>query len=236
MAHIIKSYISDELYKKNQTSADLEYSDQIENYTEEDVLLPDIQDNDELTQAQNENNELKIRINELETTISELRKDFDSELAESIKQQVDDKVKEYKLDNDNIFKDKITAFEKLLSEISDNYRNYLFDSKSTLSDIVFTSVYKLIASKYSSDEIRNIVEQSIADISDANKITVFITKKDFEAFNKASISNENLKFRVDERVKYGGCIIESDIERLDCRLDTKLEIFKNLMLGIDDDT
>ena len=157
-------------------------------------------------------------------------------LVESIKQQVDDKVEEYKLDNDNIFKDKITAFEKLLSEISDNYRNYLFDSKSTLSDIVFTSVYKLIASKYSSDEISNIVEQSIVDISDSNKITVFIAKKDFEAFNKTPISNENLKFRIDERVKYGGCIIESDVERLDCRLDRKLEIFKNLMLGLDDDT
>ena len=122
-----------------------------------------------------------------------------------------------------------------MSKITNDYNQYLFDSKSTLIDIVFTSVYKLISSKYSSDEIRNIVDQAIAEVNDSSKITVFISKNDYEIVKKQSINNENLKFKIDERVKCGGCIIESDTERLDCRLDRKLEIFKNLMLGIYED-
>ena len=234
MARIIKSFMSDRLYGENPMLVNTDNTDRSENYQEDDVLLSDIQD-DELIQMREENSLLKEKILGLESTISDLRKNFDNEVAESVKKKVDSQVDEYKVENDNIFKSKITNFEGLMSKITNDYNQYLFDSKSTLIDIVFTSVYKLISSKYSSDEIRNIVDQAIAEVNDSSKITVFISKNDYEIVKKQSINNENLKFKIDERVKCGGCIIESDTERLDCRLDRKLEIFKNLMLGIYED-
>ena len=198
-------------------------------------MLSDIQDNDELANIQDENSALKTKINELETTISDLRNDFDNKITETVKQKINTRIDEYKTENDNIFKDKITNFENLMLKVIDEYRQYLFNSKSTLVDIVFASVYKLISTKYSSIEISNIVEESISEINDTNQVTVFISQSDYETLKKSPLGNENIKFKIDERVKFGGCIIESDMESLDCRLDRKLDIFKNLMLGIYED-
>ena len=235
MAHIIKSYMSDTLYSENHISINSENTDRVENNHEEDVLLSDIQDNDELANIQDENSALKTKINELETTISDLRNDFDNKITETVKQKINTRIDEYKTENDNIFKDKITNFENLMLKVIDEYRQYLFNSKSTLVDIVFASVYKLISTKYSSIEISNIVEESISEINDSNQVTVFISQSDYETLKKSPLGNENIKFKIDERVKFGGCIIESDMESLDCRLDRKLDIFKNLMLGIYED-
>ena len=235
MAHIIKSYMSDALYSENHISINSENTDRVENNHKEDVLLSDIQDNDELAKIQDENSALKAKINELETTISDLRNDFDNKITETVKQKINTRIDEYKTENDNIFKDKITNFENLMLKVIDEYRQYLFNSKSTLVDIVFASVYKLISTKYSSIEISNIVEESISEINDFNQVTVFISQSDYETLKKSPLGNENIKFKIDERVKFGGCIIESDMESLDCRLDRKLDIFKNLMLGIYED-
>ena len=235
MAHIIKSYMSDALYSENHISINSENTDRVENNHEEDVLLSDIQDNDELANIQDENSALKTKINELETMISDLRNDFDNKITETVKQKINTRIDEYKTENDNIFKDKITNFENLMLKVIDEYRQYLFNSKSTLVDIVFASVYKLISTKYSSIEISNIVEESISEINDTNQVTVFISQSDYETLKKSPLGNGNIKFKIDERVKFGGCIIESDMESLDCRLDRKLDIFKNLMLGIYED-
>ena len=235
MAHIIKSYMSDALYSENHISINSENTDRVENNHKEDVLLSDIQDNDELAKIQDENSALKAKINELETTISDLRNDFDNKITETVKQKINTQIDEYKTENDNIFKDNITNFENLMLKVIDEYRQYLFNSKSTLVDIVYTSVYKLISTKYSSIEISNIVEESISEINDTNQVTVFISQSDYETLKKSPLGNENIKFKIDERVKFGGCIIESDMESLDCRLDRKLDIFKNLMLGIYED-
>ena len=136
MARIIKSFMSDGLYGENPMLVNADNTDRPENYQEDDVLLSDIQD-DELIQTREENSLLKEKILGLESTISDLRKNFDNEVAESVKKKVDSQVDEYKVENDNIFKSKITNFEGLMSKITNDYNQYLFDSKSTLIDIVF---------------------------------------------------------------------------------------------------
>ncbi len=122
------------------------------------------------------------------------------------------------------------AMTDVLKNIQDKYREELSNAKDDIIDITFASVTKIIATKYSSAEIENIVNECLDKYLTARDVTVYLSERDYSIFDVHFDKNINVQFAIDDKINAGGCIVDTGIERLDSRLDTKLEIFKNLLL------
>lgn len=235
MAHIIK-YSHDEMIVNDAVSDNNEIVDGCDDgeVVDKKNILSDKEQELQLRNdyLENECINLSSIIEEQKNTINLM----DEKIADSIKTSVDkgflDGVEQGKSDFLKQVQEKLDNFDNLLCEIKTNYMNYLYDSSDDILDIIFSSVTSIIAKEYSKDVLLSIVNSCIQEIDTIDDIKLHLSSEDFELFSDFKPEGPISKIIVDSRVRYGGCIIESTKERIDCRLDTKLSIFKNLLLDV----
>ena len=126
--------------------------------------------------------------------------------------------------------DKLDALDQLLKNILTEYKENLFNSSDDFIDIIFSSVIKIISKEYSQDIIFSMVNDVIHDLTSVNAIKIHVSADDIDYFDEYEFPSKSINVCVDSRVQHGGFIIESNNERLDCRLDKKIEIFKELLM------
>lgn len=186
--------------------------------------------NPELLVLETENYKLKKKIDELNAIIEEDRKKYE----ESIKNIRNDAYKEgLELAKDEYatsIQAEFSAISAMLKNICVKYKEELGNAKDDVIDITFASVTKIVATKYSKKEIENIVNECLDKYLTTRNITVYLSEHDYSIFDLHLDKDINIQFAIDNKINAGGCIVDTGIERLDSRLDTKLEIFKNLLL------
>lgn len=186
--------------------------------------------NPELLALETENYKLKKKIDEINAIIEDDRKKHE----ESINNIRNDAYKEgLELAKDEYTKSvqaEFSAITDILKKICAKYKEELGNTKDDIIDITFTSVTKIVATKYSKKEIENIVNECLDKYLTTRDITVYLSEHDYSIFDLHIDKDINVQFAIDNKISAGGCIVDTGIERLDNRLDTKLEIFKNLLL------
>ncbi len=235
MAHIIKSYESTGL-SENITPTVVVNNDDISNYSiENNDAFNNISDEndpvkDDIKRLNDEKYELMRKLNDLECKLKSINEEYDAKLDEALEKNIQLGIEQGREEYLASIQDNLDNLDALIETIGKEYKVSLCNSMDDIVDIVFTSVTKIIAKKYSRDDIRMIVDDCIENVCAADMIKIHVSIDDFPYFKNYSFSNKSLMLRSNSRVQYGGCILESNNERLDCRLDKKLEIFKKMLM------
>lgn len=198
---------------------------QIVNNDDPDTLI-----DNELSRLERNNAELEDKVLILERQLVDLEEENNTKVEESVQKGINLGVekghKEYLLS----VEDKLKALDLLVNIIADKYEENLFDSTDDFIDIIFTSVTKIIAKEYSKDTILNMVNESIKNLLNSNVVKLHVSSDDADYFDGYEFSANMIDINIDSRINHGGCIIETTNEKLDCRLDKKIEIFKELLM------
>lgn len=234
MARIIKyneSFITPEKLESTTLVDSAPYSSAI---TDNNSAV-EINDQDEefeniTTSVEDENITLIKKVMELEEQISDINQENNAKVKTSIDEGFNLGVEKGRSDYSSSVQDKLNSLDELFNKIMSDYKTHLFGSTDDLIDVIFTSVTKIIAKQYSKDTLIAIVNESINEITDSETIKLHVSSDDVDSFDDYKFSNESIQVIVDSRVQHGGCIVESNKERLDSRLDKKIEIFKNLLM------
>jgi flagellar assembly protein FliH len=85
----------------------------------------------------------------------------------------------------------------------------------------------------SADRVEACVREALNLVEQDTEITVFVNPQDLalleeqqSALLNGSGANPGLKFRSDEKITRGGCLLTSKFGELDARLETKIELLK----------
>lgn len=236
MAHIIKSIESFDL--SSDVNKDVSYESAVTIPSETDVEIEsDVTFVDEKvsveykrSDAEIENDKLHLKIKDLESQILKINAEYDEKIETSVNEGFKSGFEKGRSEYQSSIQNKLNSFDELIGEIQKDYKNNLLDSADDLVEIIFTSVTKIIAAGYSKDILIGYVNRHIDELSNSDTIKLHVSSADIEFFHGYKFNNDLISVTVDSRVRNGGCIIESDKERLDCRLDKKIEIFKSLLM------
>lgn len=179
---------------------------------------------------ENENIILLRKIEELESQLITINKKNEDDINSSMKDATAYGVQQGREDYLVSVSDKLNGLDGLLENISSEYKNALHDSTDDLIEILFSSVVKIISKEYSKDILLAMVNDSIKELAHSNDIILHVSSDDLDYFDNYEFPTKLVKVCVDSRVLHGGCIIETSTEKLDFRLDKKIEIFKSLLL------
>lgn len=186
--------------------------------------------NPELFVLETENYKLKKKIDELNAIIEEDRKRHEESIKNIRNNAYEEGLELAKDEYTRSMQAEFSTISAMLKNICTKYKEELSNTKDDVIDITFTSVTKIVATKYSKNEIENIVNECIDKYLTTKNITVYLSEYDYSIFDLHIDKDLNIQFAIDNKISAGGCIVDTGIERLDSRLDTKLEIFKNLLL------
>lgn len=196
----------------------------------------------------NKSKQLK-KIQELEETIDKLKQSHDElansyrELKDNYEQKVSSEVTCLLEEKVLAIKDKLTleAEQSInqLSKISNELIN-VFDRKfnlyeDDLKEMLFFSVLRILKKEYDDEYLLSVISESIDSYKSSKIVTISISPKDYKEHLRALktiAGGENLQIQPDERVKLGGCIVRMEEKSIDKRLETQVDIFKNILLGV----
>lgn len=129
------------------------------------------------------------------------------------------------------FKERLERFDALVASIEEQQRNLIEESEKELLALLFRMVEKIVG--LISQEKKDLIEETLrhllseAEISGRAKIRV--NPADLETVNqmKSHLRQQlpdikNLSINGDDSISRGGCVIETDLGKLDARMETRM--------------
>lgn len=136
----------------------------------------------------------------------------------------------------------LTEFEKHLIEIREIRSNVMLDVERDLLSLSVRIAEKILGKELTSNNktITDIVSTALRNARQREKVTVFVNPSDL-----ATVTSEGEKYSSDERIRIldfvadpsvpaGGCVIETEVGKIDARLDTQFKAIENALLGQSD--
>lgn len=133
----------------------------------------------------------------------------------------------------------LTEFEKNLIEIREIRSNVLHNAERDLLTLAVRIAGKILGKELNSNKkaIIDIVSTALKNARQQEKVTIFVNPSDLGA-----VSGEREKFSSDEKIRLldfvadpaveaGGCVIETEVGKIDARLETQLKVIENALLG-----
>lgn len=133
--------------------------------------------------------------------------------------------------------ERISLLNDACSQLTQKHERSLDDAEDDIVEIIYSSVCKLLCdSSLDSNSILPVVKRLAGRVISENKtINVHVSSSDYNdlaailpSINENALHNIN--FISDDRVEYGGCIVESNSGNIDARLDVQLQKFKEILL------
>jgi flagellar assembly protein FliH len=133
---------------------------------------------------------------------------------------------------------RLESLDDPCGQLRTEFRDYLNDSlQDTVIEVVLAAVGKLVGdTECDRDRVVAIVEQMARNVEGSHGIRVRISPGDFDLLDGHEWVPPNcnggppLEFAPDERIKLGGCIIETSHGDLDARLETQLRRLKEVLI------
>lgn len=137
------------------------------------------------------------------------------------------------------------GFEKALAEFTEHLINIkeirvnaLMDAERDLLRLSVRIAEKILGRELDADKgaIGDIVKAALHNARQQEKISVLVNPSDLEAaaeayerFSKEG-RNRNIDFVADPSVDAGGCVIETEVGRIDAGLETQLKVIESALL------
>lgn len=180
--------------------------------------------------------EKKLKIEELERKISAIELHaltVDSEIAIVKKTAQENGYAEgLKLAEDEL-KNKLTAVDESIATFCKSFEFSNSSIKKLAVELAFASLSKIFGEVYRKDlAVIALVNRSIESLRNPAKLTIRLNERDCEFISPyvAEIEKE-LGFPcdviADVRVKFGGCILETESGSFDARMESQLQIIKD---------
>lgn len=133
----------------------------------------------------------------------------------------------------------LAEFEKHLIEIREIRSNVLRDAERDLLTLAVRIAEKILGNELTSNKktITDIVSTALRNARQQEKVTVFVNPSDLgtvttevEKFSSAQ-KIRVLDFVADPSVPAGGCVIETEVGKIDARLETQFNVIEGALLG-----
>lgn len=136
----------------------------------------------------------------------------------------------------------LAEFETHLIEIREIRSNVLQDAERDLLTLAVRIAEKILGKELTSNKktITDIVSTALRNARQREKVTVFVNPADLGAITSEGekfSSNERIRildFVADPSVPAGGCVIETEVGKIDARLETQFKVIENALLSQSD--
>ncbi len=133
----------------------------------------------------------------------------------------------------------LEKIRNLIGQIRDKISEELKSAEPHLLKLAYTIAKKVIAAelRINKNAILNIVREAIERLKDKTKIIVKLNPADYDFVEKEKekikegFEIKELKFERDEKVKEGGCIVQTQFEEVDAQIDMKLKEIEKQLIG-----
>ncbi|NOT46677.1 MAG: type III secretion system stator protein SctL [Acidobacteria bacterium] len=133
----------------------------------------------------------------------------------------------------------LTEFEKHLIEIREIRSNVLNDAERDLLKLSVRIAEKILGKELASNKkaVTDIVATALKHARQREKVTVSVNPSDLGAITAGGekfSSDERIRildFVADPSVSVGGCVIETEVGKIDARLETQLRVIENALLS-----
>ncbi len=133
----------------------------------------------------------------------------------------------------------ITEIEKHLIEVREMRLNVLREAEKDLLKLSVRIAEKILGKELASSKkaITDIVSTALRNARQREKVTVMVHPSDFEQVKLHSekyASDEGIRlldFVADISVPVGGCVIETEVGKIDARLETQFRVIENALLS-----
>lgn len=127
------------------------------------------------------------------------------------------------------------AAEKLIEVITNLQQQWsqaFNNSQSHLVAIAYAAVVKILG-KHFTDEtlVKDMVAGVLQEYSDQQILVIKVSAKDYETIKSSDIDLGSISIKSDEKVRLGGCLIETLAGTIDARFDIQLENLKQLLVN-----
>ncbi|MDH5228495.1 MAG: FliH/SctL family protein [Gammaproteobacteria bacterium] len=191
------------------------------------------QDDYQLVVAQN--TQLKLDNVELKQQVDVLNDGLRLDQEEACKKAYDEAYARGLEDATKEMNSKLVSLETLLGTINDEKQRYLQAMSDELLDVVMVSISKIVGESLANKTFsRAAINHAIQQVTNQQVIEVLVSPQDYEMLVHETSDSPCLSLTyplvADERVRYGGCIIQLDQGSLDARLEQQLEELKKVLL------
>lgn len=136
----------------------------------------------------------------------------------------------------------LTEFEKHLLDIREIRANVLLNAERDLLTLSVRIAEKILGKELTSNKkaVADIVSTALRNARQREKVTVFVNPSDLATVTSEGekfSSNEKIRlldFVADPSVPVGGCVIETEVGKIDARLETQFKVIENALLSQSD--
>lgn len=181
--------------------------------------------------------QLKQDNSELSNAYNELTDDYEVKILSKVEEQVMSRVGEIKADLVAESEQTMMELAGIVDTISNCYENELHAHENDIKEIVFASLLKILNKEYGIEYLLSVINESIDSVKSSKSINIFISEADYQAHSEVLnelFNHESVIIKPDGKVKLGGCIVRANEKNLDKRLETQIDIFKNILLDVGD--
>lgn len=169
------------------------------------------------------------RTAEVESRLEELRNEIDQKRKEaSEKGFIEGRMKGLEQGLEE-YRKKIQILDEVVKQVNHRIDSVMEEAEEAAVELSFSALGKILFGQLVNREmilhvVRNLKEGFFYD---TKKIVVHVSQEDLDLLSNSMDEKDNLpegiRFVADERVKYGGCIVEADNGNMDARLEVQLQ-------------
>ena len=127
------------------------------------------------------------------------------------------------------YRERIKVLEEIIGQYNGRFEGALDEVEDAAVELTFAAIGKILYGQLSKREtIANIVRNMKDRLAcDARQLIVHVSHDDLQLLTESVEGQielpEGIRLVADDRVRYGGCIIEADSGNLDARLEVQLQ-------------
>jgi len=135
----------------------------------------------------------------------------------------------------------LVLFKSMVADISQQKERIVKDAEETVLRLALMISQAIVHREVRIDEsiIRNVVKESLKLVDDRKRITIKVHPDDWKSVTQnekdvaAAIHGvKELELKEDDRIRPGGCVIESDSGIVDARLETRFDEVKRRLMEV----
>lgn len=221
----IKKQAADRLLGERHSSSD----DEMKNDLQQSELIRSL--NQQLLAAEERAKTAEAKLSQLEANLQEAfehahKSGFDTGSLKAT-EQLSEENTELKL-----------AMQEIIKRLTSEYEEKLLDLEGDMLEVIYASVAKVIGDSIKDPAyIISCIQQVTAQFLQQNSFRVHLAPRDYEWLQKQGtfLSDKQhsgeIHFIPDDRIQYGGCIVESNNGGRDARLEVQLQTLKAVLLN-----
>ncbi len=148
-------------------------------------------------------------------------------------------LKEGLISAENEHDEKMNELDSAIESLKQLYSKEISGLEDICLELVFESLVKVLGSELQKPEVvMQAVKQVISKARDTNKMTLHVSRKDYEVISQnkeelqSLVQGATVEIVPDSRVMLGGCLLESPDGSMDGRLEMQLQRLKEIFMNV----